>query len=87
MFSGKLPMEEIEVNLGIGIARDLSSNLIDEKAVPIEKIWNTLENFGIKRNELNLDPSYKELYEIYSVIRAYRNSVRYLKELNNALQK
>ena len=87
MFSGKLPMEEIEVNLGIGIARDLSSNLIDEKAVPIEKIWNTLEDFGIKRNELNLDPSYKELYEIYSVIRVYRESIRYLKELNNSLQK
>jgi len=47
--SGKLPMEEIEVSLGRGIARVLSSNLIDEKAVPIEKIWNTLEDFGIKR--------------------------------------
>ena len=80
-------MEETEVSLGTGIVRDLSSNFIDEKAVPIEKIWNTLEDFGIKRNELNLDPSYKELYEIYSVIRAYRNSVKYLKELNTALQK
>jgi collagenase-like PrtC family protease len=80
-------MEVTEVSLGRGIARDLSSNLIDEKAVPIEKIWNTLEDFGIKRNELKLAPSYKELYEIYSVIRAYRKSIRYLKELNNSLQK
>ena len=87
MFSGKLPMEEVEVNLGTGIVRDLSSNLTEEKPVSIEKFWNTLEDFGINRNELNLDPSYKELYEIYSVIRVYRKSVRYLKELNTALQK
>ncbi len=80
-------MEETEVNFGIGIVRNLSSIPIEKKAVPIEKIWNTLEDFGIKRNELNLDSSYKELYEIYSVIRVYRESIRYLKELNNALQK
>ncbi len=80
-------MEETEVNLGIGIVRDISSILIEKKAVPIEKIWNTLEDFGIKRNELNLDPSYKELYEIYSVIRVYRESIKYLKKLNASLQK
>ena len=77
-------MYEKRVNLGIGIARNLASILIDEKGVPIENIWDTIEDFGIKRNELRkLDPSYKELYEIYSAIRAYRVSVRYLKELKN----
>ncbi len=77
-------MLEKRVNLGIGIARNLASILIDERGVPIENIWNTIEDFGIKRDELrNLDPSYKELYEIYSAIRAYRVSVRYLKELKN----
>ena len=80
-------MEETEVSLGMGIARDITSFFLDEKQVPIEKIWSTLEDFGIKRNELPLDPSYKELFEIYSVIRAYRKSIMYLKELNNALQK
>lgn len=77
-------MLEKRVNLGIGIARNLASILIDERGVPIENIWDTIEDFGIKRNELKrLDPSYKELYEIYSAIRAYRVSVRYLKELKN----
>ncbi len=84
MFSGKFPMEEIVVNLGIGIARNLESILINEEEVPIENIWDTIEDFGIKRNELRkLDLSYKELYEIYSTITAYRVSVRYLKQLEN----
>ncbi len=75
-------MLEKRVNLGIGIARNLASILIDERGVPIENVWNTIEDFGIKRDELkNLEPTYKELYEIYSAIRAYRVSVRYLKEL------
>jgi hypothetical protein len=77
-------MLEKRVNLGIGIARNLASILIDERGVPIENIWDTIEDFGIKRDELRiLEPSYKELYEIYSAIRAYRVSVRYLKELKN----
>ena len=77
-------MYETRVNLGIGIARNLASILIDEKGVPLENIWDTIEDFGIKRDELKkLDPSYKELYEIYSAIRAYRVSVRYLKQLKN----
>ena len=77
-------MIEKRVNLGIGIARNLASILVDEKGVPMENIWDTIEDFGIKRDELKkLDPSYKELYEIYSAIRAYRVSVRYLKELKN----
>ena len=77
-------MLEKRVNLGIGIARNLASILIDERGVPIENIWDTIEDFGIKRDELrSLDPSYKELYEIYSAIRAYRVSVRYLQESKN----
>ena len=81
-------MEEKEVNLGIGIARNLASILINEEEVPIENIWDTIEDFGIKRNELRkLDLSYKELYEIYSTITAYRVSVRYLKQLRITLHK
>ena len=68
--------------MGIGIVKNLSSILVDDQGVPIENIWNTIEEFGIKRDELKkLDPSYKELYEIYSAIRAYRVSVRFLKQL------
>jgi len=70
--------------LGKGIVKSLSSILIDEQGVPIENIWNTIEDFGIKREELKrMNPSYKELFEIYSAIRAYRVSIRYLKELKN----
>ena len=77
-------MFETRINLGMGIARSLAHILVDEKGVPIENIWETIEDFGIQRTELKkLDPSYKELYEIYSAIRAYRVSVRYLKELKN----
>ncbi len=77
-------MFETRVNLGKGIVKSLSSILIDEQGVPIENIWNTIEDFGIKREELKrMDPSYKELFEIYSAIRAYRVSIRYLKELKN----
>jgi hypothetical protein len=75
-------MFETRVNLGIGIIKNLSSILVDEQGVPMENIWGTIEEFGIRRDELKrLDPSYKELFEIYSAIRAYRVSVRYLKEL------
>ncbi|KAF6242850.1 hypothetical protein C6988_06645 [Nitrosopumilus sp. b1] len=77
-------MFETRVSLGRGILKNLSSILIDEQGVPIENIWETIEDFGIKRDELKkIDPTYKELFEIYSAIRAYRVSVRYLKELKN----
>ena len=73
--------------MGRGILKNLSSILIDEKGVPIENIWETIEEFGIKRDDLKeIDPSYKELFEIYSAIRAYRVSVRYLKELKTKFQ-
>ena len=75
-------MFETRVDLGRGILKNLSSILIDEQGVPVENIWETIEDFGIKRDDLKkIDPSYKELFEIYSAIRAYRVSVRYLKEL------
>jgi len=77
-------MFETRVNLGKGIVKSLSSILIDEQGVPIENIWSTIEDFGIRREELkSMNPSYKELFEIYSAIRAYRVSIRYLKELKN----
>jgi hypothetical protein len=83
MKSGSMDiMFETRVNLGCGIIKNLSSILIDEQGVPIENIWGTIEEFGIRREELKkLDPTYKELFEIYSAIRAYRVSIRYLKQL------
>ena len=81
-------MFETRVNMGRGILKNISSILIDEQGVPIENIWETIEDFGIKRDELkNIQPTYKELFEIYSAIRAYRVSVRYLKELKTKFEK
>ena len=73
--------------MGRGILKNLSSILIDEQGVPVENIQETIEDFGIKRDDLKkIDPTYKELFEIYSAIRAYRVSVRYLKELKTKFQ-
>ncbi len=78
----KLRMFETRVNLGRGILKNLSSIHVDENGVPVESIWETIEDFGIRKEDLKkIEPSYKELFEIYSAIRAYRISVRYLKEL------
>jgi hypothetical protein len=74
------------ISLGKGIGKYLSSILVDEEGVSIENIWQTITDFGINKEDLKkLQPTYKELFEIYSAIRAYRISVKYLKELKNKL--
>jgi len=79
-------MFETRVNLGCGITENLASILVGEHGVHIENIWETIEDFGISRAELKkLNPSYKELFEIYSAIRAYRVSVRFLKQMKTRL--
>ncbi|MGQ0605819.1 MAG: hypothetical protein ACT4OD_02545 [Candidatus Nitrosotenuis sp.] len=70
------------ISLGKGICRHLSSMLVDGEGASLENIWQTITDFGINREDLKkINPSYKELFEIYSAIRAYRVSVRYLKNL------
>lgn len=77
-------MKTASIYLGRGIVRNLSSILVDDEGVSLESIWQTIEDFGINREDLKkLSPTYKDLYEIYSAIRAYRVSVKYLKELKN----
>ncbi|MBM2852925.1 MAG: hypothetical protein HW420_1472 [Candidatus Nitrosotenuis sp.] len=72
------------IYLGRGIIKNLSSILVNEEGVSMDNIWQTIEDFGISREDLKrLSPTYKELFEIYSAIRAYRVSVKYLKELKN----
>ena len=74
------------INLGKGIGRHLSSILVDEEGVSLENIWQTITDFGINREDLKkIDPTYKELFEIYSAIRAYRISVKYLKDLKTKI--
>lgn len=79
-------MMSTSISLGKGIGKHLSSILVDEEGVSIENIWQTISDFGINREDLKkLQPTYKELFEIYSAIRAYRISVKYLKELKSKL--
>jgi len=74
------------ISLGKGIGKYLSSILVDEEGVSLENIWQTITDFGINREDLKkIDPTYKELFEIYSAIRAYRISVKYLKDLKTKL--
>ena len=81
--SGMMPTS---INLGRGIGRRLSSILVDEEGVSLENIWQTITDFGINREDLKkIDPTYKELFEIYSAIRAYRISVKYLKDLKTKI--
>jgi hypothetical protein len=77
-------MMSTSISLGKGIGKQLSSILIDEEGVSLESIWETITDFGINREDLKkMQPTYKELFEIYSAIKAYRISVKYLKELKN----
>ena len=79
-------MMSTHINLGKGIGKHLSSILVDEEGVSLENIWQTITDFGINREDLKkIDPTYKELFEIYSAIRAYRVSVKYLKDLKTKL--
>ncbi|MFM8658560.1 MAG: hypothetical protein ACKOCQ_01300 [Candidatus Nitrosotenuis sp.] len=79
-------MISTHVSLGKGIGKHLSSILVDEEGVSLENIWQTITDFGIDRDDLKrLSPTYKELFEIYSAIRAYRVSVKYLKNLKTKL--
>jgi hypothetical protein len=79
-------MMSTRISLGKGIGKYLSSILVDEEGVSLENIWQTITDFGINREDLKkIDPTYKELFEIYSAIRAYRISVKYLKDLKTKL--
>lgn len=77
-------MFETRIDLGRGILKNLSTVTLKNQETSIDNIWTTIEEFGIQRDHLKrLNPSYQELFEIYSAIRAYRISVKYLKELKN----
>ena len=79
-------MYEIRANLGRGMVKSLSS-IMTGREVPMENIWETIQDFGITRSDLKkLNPSYKALNEVYSSIKAYRLSVKYLKHLATRLE-
>ena len=72
--------------LGRGLVKSLSSIVIEKQGVPAEQIWNTIEDFGIEQGALQkLKPTQKELFEVYSAIKAYRLSVKYLQTLKTRI--
>jgi len=50
--------------------------------VPVSVLIDTIEEFGIPKEKLKeYDLNYDQIFEIYEAIKAYRLSVRFLKDL------
>ncbi len=81
-------MSKTNINLGTGVGKE--SNSIDSEknfASNLGEVWETIKEFGIDPLELKaVKPTMKDLYEIYSAIKAYRISIRYLKMLKGRMQ-
>lgn len=80
-------MDNIKINLGKGVGKG-THNLAYEKEFTsnLINVWKTIEDFGIDPSDLKaVDPSQKDLYEIYAAIKAYRISIRYLKMLKSKM--
>ena len=68
------------ISLGNGIAMYLSV-LQSKELVSAGEMLQSIADFGIRDDLKKIQPTYSELSEIYSAIRAYRTSVRCLREL------
>jgi len=71
--------KRMSINLGAGMLKT-------QGLAKVSKIVDTIQDFGIDMDMLDsMDLHYDELHEIYNHINFYRKSVRYLKELKNAM--
>ncbi len=53
--------------------------------VPIEEMWEVLEEFGINRKMFErIDPDYEQIYKIYSLISKSQKKTKYESEQFNA---
>ena len=78
-----LPMMPTRISLGNGITMYLSV-FAGREVASAGEILQSITDFRISRDDLKkFEPTYKELFEIYSAIRAYRMSVSCLRELKN----
>jgi hypothetical protein len=74
-------MRSTHVNTGHGIVRHLSIPA-GGQCVFIENMWQPIRDFGISEGDLEkLQPTHRELVEVYSAIRIYMTSISYLREL------
>jgi len=76
------------IKLGIGTGKRLDHIITEnEIAAHPDDVWETIEEFGIPKDDMKaLKPTFSEIFEVYSAIKAYRVSVRYLKLLKDRMR-
>ncbi len=80
-------LHEEVINLGVGTGKRLDHiKTENEIAAHPDDVWETIEEFGIPKEDMKaLEPSFSEIFEVYSAIKAYRVSVRYLRMLKDRM--
>ncbi len=80
-------LHEEVINLGSGTGKRLDHIITEnEIAAHPDDVWETIEEFGIPKEDMKaLLPTFSEIFEVYSAIKAYRVSVRYLKLLKDRM--
>lgn len=80
-------MSKKTINLGSGTGKRLDHIITEnEIAAHPDDVWETIEEFGIPKEDMKaLLPTFSEIFEVYSAIKAYRVSVRYLKILKDRM--
>ena len=80
-------MSKKTIKLGIGVGKRGDHILTEnEIAAHPDDVWETIEEFGIPKEDMKaLKPTFSEIFEVYSAIKAYRVSVRYLKLLKDRM--
>lgn len=75
------------IKLGVGTGKRLDHIITEnEIAAHPDDVWETIEEFGIPKDDMKaLLPTFSEIFEVYSAIKAYRVSVRYLKLLKDRM--
>ncbi len=75
------------IKFGSGTGKRLDHIITEnEIAAHPDDVWETIEEFGIPKDDMKaLLPTFSEIFEVYSAIKAYRVSVRYLKLLKDRM--
>jgi hypothetical protein len=68
------------IGLGTGIVEYVSLSFADQP-IPLEGMLQSIADFGISVDDVKkLEPTCKELFELYSAVKAYRVTVTYLRK-------
>ena len=75
-----MPMKTASAYLGCGIVKYYIPT--NGQGISVENMWQLIEDFGINEDGFRkLQPTYKELFEIYFAVKTYKISVTYLRNL------